>query len=726
MELEKLCKALKKREARFSNRRMFVLPGTQEAPRTQVGALGSVERRLAEGAGVSPCPSPASRPEEGPELKGRGAVWERVRDGDQSPRAPPSASAAGTVEPPPGSHVSSTPLKFLRLLWQPDRPAWGSRPPVPPRKEDGATVLGSLRGAGCSMAEDVDLKACQETLDECCPHQGESQLKLQEDEKEEDINQSSRSHADSLLFFEGHLQLLPSQMENVLETTDGLVQGNTLGEIRQDLLLLPELPVSTVESIRCSGLCEPSNYKPGPKKVSLLEDTQLVTSSTGQDPSSSLHNISLTQTFCHRFSPHDATLLRTDYPTRSNSETRHLHSQVSFPQSSSNITISESLLHGSNLTGLFPMADIVNLMAHDDNFDEIKLMALKEGLDTVVYQLFEEPEPDSGLSLNSSHSTTSYSVCTEGAVGYSSAVKSVSSHGLGVVGGHSQDDSKCGHVEYLGDSKWSREDTLQQLLHNHTYNQLPSQAASTLEHHQQTWMEKQNEVKDRCHNSTTDTNLSYDEHCAKALRIPFSVHEIARMPVDSFNTMLAKNRLTDTQVSLLRDIRRRGRNRVAAQNYRKRKLDAIHNLEEDINVLQTRKESLKEEHSQCSRSIKWMKRKFNSLYRDIFSRLRDDQGRPIDPYQYVIHCSSNGSVLIPKHLVKSEQKQDTKKGRSMGGHFLGLVHSHLTHTVKQHKSHKLVCKCTRSTAFGDPVVIALCQPSGYLCKYFKVQRKKQK
>ncbi|KAM6276909.1 nuclear factor erythroid 2-related factor 3 isoform 2-T2 [Spheniscus humboldti] len=468
------------------------------------------------------------------------------------------------------------------------------------------------------MAEDVDLKACQEALDDCCPHQGDDQLELQEEEEEEeeeDINQSNRNHVDSLLSLEGYLQLLSSQMENMLE-------------------------------------------------ASLLEDIQVTTSSRGQDPSSSHHNISLTQTPCHCFSPHDATLLRTDYPTQSNSETRHLQRQESFPQSSSNITNPESLLHGSNLTGLFSAADVRNLMAHDDNFDEIKLMslALKEGFDPIeVSQLFEEPGSDLGLSLNSSHSTTSYSVCSEGAVGYSSDVKSVSSHGLGAVGGYSQEHSKYGHVEYPGDAGCSREATLQQFFHNHTYNQLPSQAASTLEHQQQMWMEKPNEVKDRCHNST-DTNLSSDERRAKALRIPFSVDEIVSMPVDSFNRMLAKNHLTDTQVSLLRDIRRRGKNKVAAQNCRKRKLNAILNLEEDVCNLQTQKESLKKEHSQRSRSISRMKQKLNNLYCDIFSRLRDDQGRPVNPRQYVIHCSSDGSVfIIPKHLVKSEQKQDNEK-----------------------------------------------------------------
>ncbi|NXU50172.1 NF2L3 factor, partial [Turnix velox] len=101
---------------------------------------------------------------------------------------------------------------------------------------------------------------------------------------------------------------------------------------------------------------------------------------------------------------------------------------------------------------------------------------------------------------------------------------------------------------------------------------------------------------------------------------------------------------------------------VAAQNCRRRKLNAILHLEEDVCNLQTLKESLKKEHSQRSRSISLMKQKLNSLYREVCSRLRDEQGRPVNPCHYVIHCSKEGSVfLVPKHLVKSEQNQDSDK-----------------------------------------------------------------
>lgn len=102
------------------------------------------------------------------------------------------------------------------------------------------------------------------------------------------------------------------------------------------------------------------------------------------------------------------------------------------------------------------------------------------------------------------------------------------------------------------------------------------------------------------------------------------------------------------------------RNKVAAPDCHKQ--NAILNLEEDICNLQTQKESLKKEHSQCSRSICQMKQKLNNFYCGIFSRSRDDQGKSVNPCQYVIHRSSDGSVfIIPKHLVKSEQKQDNEK-----------------------------------------------------------------
>lgn len=52
------------------------------------------------------------------------------------------------------------------------------------------------------------------------------------------------------LFFKGLIE----NTSSISQTTDGPVQSNSLGEIRQDFLLLPELPISIIENLRRSGL----------------------------------------------------------------------------------------------------------------------------------------------------------------------------------------------------------------------------------------------------------------------------------------------------------------------------------------------------------------------------------------------------------------------------------------------------------------------------------------
>ncbi|XP_053571838.1 nuclear factor erythroid 2-related factor 3-like [Bombina bombina] len=248
-----------------------------------------------------------------------------------------------------------------------------------------------------------------------------------------------------------------------------------------------------------------------------------------------------------------------------------------------------------------------------------------------------------------------------GAAGYSSDSGSVSYDGLeGAVGGTWPEINKFCHMDFQEGSNCYDEVTLHNVNHNHTYNQLPNQLEPSPEHHY-SWSSKAGRLRSPCIGGI-NKNLSRDERRAKSLQIPFSVDEIVSMPVEMFNNMLSKNYLTETQVSVIRDIRRRGKNKVAAQNCRKRKLDVILNLEDDVCKLKAHKEKLLKERAQCSRSINNMKQKLNDLYRDVFSKLRDEQGRPVNPSQYALHCNSDGSIMVvPRRLFKAEQKKEAPK-----------------------------------------------------------------
>jgi len=72
-------------------------------------------------------------------------------------------------------------------------------------------------------------------------------------------------------------------------------------------------------------------------------------------------------------------------------------------------------------------------------------------------------------------------------------------------------------------------------------------------------------TKDK-HSSRLEAHLTRDELRAKALHIPFPVEKIINLPVDDFNEMMSKEQFNEAQLALIRDIRRRGKNKVAAQN----------------------------------------------------------------------------------------------------------------------------------------------------------------
>ena len=62
--------------------------------------------------------------------------------------------------------------------------------------------------------------------------------------------------------------------------------------------------------------------------------------------------------------------------------------------------------------------------------------------------------------------------------------------------------------------------------------------------------------------SDKSRRLTRDEKAAKNLNIPYSVHFIITCSMEEFNDILNNKSLDNEQISLCRDIRRRGKNKV--------------------------------------------------------------------------------------------------------------------------------------------------------------------
>lgn len=155
-----------------------------------------------------------------------------------------------------------------------------------------------------------------------------------------------------------------------------------------------------------------------------------------------------------------------------------------------------------------------------------------------------------------------------------------------------------------------------------------------------------------------DARLSRDEQRAKALKIPLSVSMIINLPVDDFKELLSKHHLNDAQMSLVQDIRRRGKNKVAAQNCRKRKMENIVGLEGELDSLKDEKERLRSEKVQNAMRLKEMKQQLNSLYLEVFSKLRDEKGNSYSPSEYSLQQSTNGSIFLVPRIKKTFAKTD--------------------------------------------------------------------
>ncbi|XP_005366671.1 nuclear factor erythroid 2-related factor 3 [Microtus ochrogaster] len=391
-----------------------------------------------------------------------------------------------------------------------------------------------------------------------------------------------------------------------------------------------------------------------------LEDIPPSLNSINASVNSSAHHINLSHAISHDVNLHEAMLL-CPITFRRDPAARISQAQEPFLQLNSHTNSEQAIPAMSLPTVDNQMRTLTgqDLLYDTDSsiFDGINLMSLATGFNPLeVSQLFEDPDSDSGISLNSSYNTSitksNSSHCMyDGAVGYSSDLESLS-HDLGAVGGCCPEH--C-HMDIRTMSGFYQDLECQQVFHDHTYHLQPGVPESLTQ-------SKKSQKISGCLDS--DRNLSRDEQRAKALHIPFSVDEIVHMPVDSFNSMLSRHYLSDLQVSLIRDIRRRGKNKVAAQNCRKRKLDIILNLEDDICNLQTQKEALKNEQNQCNKAIDIMKQKLHELYYDVFSRLIDDQGRPVNPNHYALQYNNDGTVLIvPKELVTSGHKKKAPKGK---------------------------------------------------------------
>jgi len=182
-------------------------------------------------------------------------------------------------------------------------------------------------------------------------------------------------------------------------------------------------------------------------------------------------------------------------------------------------------------------------------------------------------------------------------------------------------------------------------------------------------------------------SLTRDERKAQALGLPIPCAEIINLPMDEFNDLLSKHELTEEQLTLCRDIRRRGKNKVAAQNCRKRKIDQIKQLETEVTRIKCRKTELVTDHEKLMAQ--------RATWADLVKRLHDFVLKELghDPVHWQLQMDHNRQVhILPRENPQSHEQAVNMAGAtkgSRGGYDMGQRPSHIGHLPQQPLGHPI-------------------------------------
>ncbi|WAR05216.1 NF2L2-like protein [Mya arenaria] len=214
----------------------------------------------------------------------------------------------------------------------------------------------------------------------------------------------------------------------------------------------------------------------------------------------------------------------------------------------------------------------------------------------------------------------------------------------------SNDTGRGGHFGQSNGHSGYHQSNNGHINHNHSYPLKPGQEPKDYS--------KKGLMKEGKHKGPQ----SKDNKRVAELSIPYTVDEIVNTPVEEFNEMMTRHKFNDQQLQLIRDIRRRGKNKVAAQNCRKRKIGVLEHLEDEMTTLEKMRDKLQRERQFMDKQTREMKEKLGLMYSEIFHSLRDEHGNPYDPSRFSLQQSSDGDVfLVPRNYTSEEDPNKRKR-----------------------------------------------------------------
>lgn len=153
-----------------------------------------------------------------------------------------------------------------------------------------------------------------------------------------------------------------------------------------------------------------------------------------------------------------------------------------------------------------------------------------------------------------------------------------------------------------------------------------------------------------------DSVLDMDIPIRLGTGIEVTEHQVVEMPVHELNRLLYQSKLTEAEISLVKETRRRGKNKVAARNCRKRKLDTISELEKEVDEMKLKKAKLADEKASVEKELETYKEKTEALTRFILGRVKDGSGMTLNSEEFSLEKSEDGRLFVLRKLPTADGK----------------------------------------------------------------------
>ena len=131
------------------------------------------------------------------------------------------------------------------------------------------------------------------------------------------------------------------------------------------------------------------------------------------------------------------------------------------------------------------------------------------------------------------------------------------------------------------------------------------------------------------------------------LSVTLERDKLISMPADRFNHLLDRSGLSENDVAYMKEWRRKGKNKMAAQQARKRKREEVDEMAADVNRLKEELAMLREERQSLQVELEHYPRECRRLEHVILTKYHDQQDNNVSPDTHKIVLLSDTVLVVP-------------------------------------------------------------------------------